>query len=546
MVNDSDNSQTAEVTVTIINAWETAGKQRMVTFAVLLDGEPVDTGTIKLDDSAHRAKVAYEIAGHNDAISATVLYLELARLAVEYEFPTSEEGSGLDWKPQDFTELANGRRFVDAHGRNVRFTPERGWFVWDNTRFAPDKLETAKTLVKAVNWRIFADANDSADSAVQKALLRFGQTSVSTRGIAATLESARTEPEIMASLDWFDTDPMLLNVANATIDLRTGVAREHRREDNLTKCAPVMYEPDATCPLFLRVVNRAMADSADKVAYLQRAAGYSLTGNTNEHILFLCYGAGRNGKGTFMETFLAMLGDYARTTAFETFLHKEQGSGIPNDIAAMVGARFVTASEAPQGRRLAETTIKSLTGGDMVSARFLHREFFAYQPQFKIWLAANHKPAANETTEGFWSRIRLIPFTVQIPENERILNLKEQLRAEWPGILNWALAGCADWQTRGLATPDEIRDATGAYRMENDAIGAFMAECLIVDTRGTASVGATYEAYQRWAEDSAERAITKRALSARLQERGFAVELVGKASTKTWAGFRLVGGAFAG
>ena len=205
----------------------------------------------------------------------------------------------------------------------------------------------------------------------------------------------------------------------------------------------------------------------------------------------------------------------------ETLMLKHGADAIPNDIAALFGARLATAVETENGRRLAESVIKQMTGGDTMTARFLHREFFDFEPQFKIWLACNHKPRITGTDYAIWRRIRLIPFTVTIPEDERDLDLLNKLRAELPGILAWAVAGCELWQTHGLKPPDEVAAATNEYRQESDSIAQFIEECCNLDSQQTVSKNGLYEAYQKWAEQSGEHPLTKKGLGIRLLEKGF-------------------------
>jgi putative DNA primase/helicase len=227
--------------------------------------------------------------------------------------------------------------------------------------------------------------------------------------------------------------------------LHKATLRKHRREDLITKLAPVDYVPQAQCPEWEKFLDRIMAGNRALIAFLQRAVGYALTGDTREQVLFVLYGTGANGKTTFLETVRAMLGDYAMHTNFSAFLQSEH-STARNDLARLAGARFVSASEVQGGRRLSEDVIKQITGGDTVTARYLYHEFFEYRPQCKLFLAVNHRPVIRGTEHAIWRRVHLIPFTVTIPNEEQDKTLGEKLRAELPGILNWATQGCRDWQ----------------------------------------------------------------------------------------------------
>jgi putative DNA primase/helicase len=264
-----------------------------------------------------------------------------------------------------------------------------------------------------------------------------------------------------------DQDPWLFNVENGTIDLKTGELRPHERGALITKLAPVQYDREAECPTWWKFLMRIFNGNLALIEFLQKAVGYALTGSTREQCLFFLHGLGANGKSTLLEIIHTLLGDYAHRTSSETFLIKKSG-GIPNDVAALRGARLVGAVEVESGRRLAEVLIKEMTGGDRISARFLHAEWFDFKPEFKIFLAANHKPVIRGTDHAIWRRIHLIPFNVQIPKPEQDRDLPEKLKAELPGILNWALEGCQMWQLYGLEPPAEVQAATQDYREEMD------------------------------------------------------------------------------
>jgi len=312
------------------------------------------------------------------------------------------------------------------------------------------------------------------------------------------LSLAESEPGIPIAPDQFDTDPWLLNCLNGTIDLKNGELRPHNRDDLITRMVPVEYDAKATCPLFLKFLDRIMGGNQSLISFLQKILGYSLTGSTREQCLFFLYGLGANGKSTLLNIVQSLWGDYATRTSSETFLAKKPGS-IPNDVAALRGARLAIAVEVEQGRRLAEVLVKEMTGGDTISARFMRAEWFSFKPQFKILLAANHKPIIRGTDFAIWRRIRLIPFTVQIPKEEQDRDLPEKLSAELPGILNWAVAGCLQWHFGGLELPKEVDDATQDYRAEMDVLGGFIAERCIVDPGADATAAELYKSYTVWA-----------------------------------------------
>jgi len=334
------------------------------------------------------------------------------------------------------------------------------------------------------------------------------------------IHMASSEPGIPVGVDEIDADPWLLVVENGTLDLRTGTLREGRREDMITKMAPVKFDPEAKCPTWERFLMRIMGNNMALIDFLQKAVGYSLTGDTREQCLMLLYGDGFNGKSTFINAISALLGEYAAGTPTESLMAKQGDSGINNDIARLKGARFVSAIETEDGKRFSESLIKQLTGGDRVVARFLHKEFFEFMPVFKLWLAVNHKPGIRGTDYAIWRRIRMVPFTVQIPETEREGDLGDRLKDELSGILNWALDGLALWLETGLKPPEEVKIATQEYRSEMDTLGKFLEECCILSDKFEVSTKSLYEAYKAWCEASGEYKITKKMLGIRLSERG--------------------------
>jgi len=299
----------------------------------------------------------------------------------------------------------------------------------------------------------------------------------------------------------------------------------HDADALLTKLAVAPYHPEAQCPTFDAFLWRIMGENQDLINFVQRAAGYNLTGDTGEQCFFLCYGRGSNGKSTLLDTLRALVGDYGKQTDFSTFLQKRSDT-IRNDLAALAGVRFACAIEAGEGQRLAETIIKQLTGGDSVSARFLHREFFEFKPAFKAWLAANHTPEIRGTDHAMWRRVRLIPFTVTIPDEEIDKGLGERLLLEeLPGILAWAVRGCMEWQRLGgLGEPAAVLAATGEYREEMDVIAGFLSDCCMVGDGYRVGASDLYAAYKVWAEGDGDKPLSNTKFGRRLTERGIQKE----------------------
>jgi putative DNA primase/helicase len=312
----------------------------------------------------------------------------------------------------------------------------------------------------------------------------------------------------------------LLNLTNGTLDLKANKLLPHSKDHYITKLAPVAYDPDAQCPQFEQFLYRIMAGKAEKICFLKRAVGYSLTGNTGEQCLFFLWGSGANGKSTFLTTLQNVLGDYASQTPFSTFTAKKQES-VRNDIARMKGARLVCAIETNDRVRMDEALIKQLTGGDKVAARFLHQEFFEFTPEFKIFLAANYKPTIYGQDTAVWRRIRLIPFTVEIPEDEQDPNLAEKLLGEKSGIFNWALEGYLEWETERLQPPDEVIDATAEYKTEMDILKDFMDDQVEQDPEARTPQKDVYNQYVGWCTENNEKKIGRNTFNRNLEAKGF-------------------------
>jgi putative DNA primase/helicase len=354
------------------------------------------------------------------------------------------------------------------------------------------------------------------------------------------LHLAPSESGMTVVADDLDRNPMLLNVSNGTIDLTTGTLRPHRQEDMITKLAPVEFDPDAECPVFDSFLTRIFNGNQDLIEFMRRALGYALTGNASEEKLFILYGSGANGKSTLVETFMAILGDYGRTASFETFLTRRNGQdGHRNDLARLQGARMVSASEMGQGRSLDEAVVKQITGRDTVAARFLHKEFFEFQPQFKPFFLTNFKPVIKETTQAIWRRLRLVPFNVTIPPNEQDKKLREKLHAESPGILTWAVRGCLDWQRDGLGVPPVVTNATDEYREEMDVIGQFLKDRCEVGPGLMVETSMLYESYVNWGDSNRENSMPKITFGRKLRDRSFEPTQIGKQRLRGWRGLAL-------
>jgi P4 family phage/plasmid primase-like protien len=428
--------------------------------------------------------------------------------------------SNIDVQPIEISDsdIANARRLAARHGKDLKFTPERGWYVWDGRRWAlDDKCIQAQARAKETAIAIFDEIREAPD---RDARMRHAKHSQSKNSVEAMIWLTRSEPDIPVRLTDFDKDGWLLNVGNGTIDLRTGQLRPHAREDLISNLVEVNFDLAADCDQWDAFLWRVTDRNDELYAYLRRLVGYLLVGDVSDQSLHFLYGLGNNGKSVFCEVLMRLMGEYAVTVSPDLIMLKRHG-GIPNDVARLRGVRAALMNETSQGARFDEAKLKDLTGGDTLTARFLHQEFFDFSPTHRIIIRGNHKPAINGTDEGIWRRLRLVPFTVTIPEEERDPHLLEALEAELPGILNWALQGCREWQAEGLKPPPIITDAVRAYREESDTLGCFIGEVCQVRKLAQVKSSALYKRYQEFAEAAGERWIPSKDLPHEMQRRGF-------------------------
>jgi putative DNA primase/helicase len=436
------------------------------------------------------------------------------------------------------TDSTNAQRLVREYGKDIRYNAAwKKWVVWNGSYWQTDDgaLIHEKGLEMVRN--IYDELLRTPDYRDRMEIEKYAMLSESVRRREAFVKAASWIKALNISSDDLDRNPWLLNVRNGTIDIETGEFREHRQEDMITKVAQADYDSAADCPAWKQFIREIMNYNGDIITFLQTVAGWAVTGDTSEQTMFILFGSGANGKSTFLNTIMYRLGDYAIATPTETFM-KRNGEQISNDIARLRGTRFVTTTEAEQGKRLSEPLIKQITGNDRMTARFLYGEFFNFVPTFKIFMATNHKPVIKGTDYGIWRRIKLIPFTTRIEEEKQDKHLEEKLRAESSGILNWLLEGAQRWRKEGLRTPRAILNATDEYRGEMDVIGNFLKECCIQNPGATIRIRELFKAYQEWCDENNEHACSERFFSLRLKEMGY--ERTRTADARYWRGLGLL------
>lgn len=454
--------------------------------------------------------------------------------AIIYEFMYGTNGHHIATLLNP-TDAGNGQRFARDHGHKVRYCQDYGGFlIFDGKRWQRDRKREAEALAKETTRGIYREAEKSEDEGERKKLAKWAIQSESRTRLEAMLFCARSEPGIPIAPDDLDSDTNLLNVDNGTIMLDVGELKAHDPVDHISKLAPVEYDPDAEAPTWEAFLERVLPSEALR-RFVQRAIGYSLLGETTEEVLFFLYGTGANGKSTFINTILEALGDYAKQAPPDLLTIK--GHSHPTELANLKGARFVASVEVEEGKRLAESLVKQLTGRDRISARFMRQDFFDFEPTHTIFLAANHKPVVRGTDLAIWRRIKMIPFTVTIPEEERDPKLQQKLRDELSGVLAWAVRGCLDYLRHGLGEPDEVRAATEEYRSEMDVLATFIDECCVVHEHAKVKASDLFDVYKAWCEESGERPEPRKQFASRLRERGYEHR---KASVYYWHGIGLL------
>jgi putative DNA primase/helicase len=414
----------------------------------------------------------------------------------------------LDRAPE-FSDERLALRFAEYHKDDLRYVAAWGkWLIREKTRWRFDESMKAFDLARAICREAASQCNNPKTAA----------NVASAKTVAAVERLAKADRRLAATIEQWDDDPWILNTPDGVVDLRTGNVRPHRAVDYVTKVT--MVAPGGDCPLWRSFLARITDNDSDLQAFIQRTAGYCLTGVTREHALFFGYGTGANGKGTLLNALTGIMGAYAVVAPMETFT-ASHSDRHPADLAMLRGARLVTAQETEEGRRWAESRIKALTGGDPITARFMRQDFFTFIPQFKLFVAGNHKPGLRGVDEAIRRRLHLVPFNVRIPADERDPDLAEKLKAEWHGILQWAIDGCVEWQSQRLNAPAIVTQATADYLEAEDAVGQWITECCDTSQFVWGSSSVLFASWREWAERAGEFAGSQKRFSQALQARGF-------------------------
>ena len=430
-------------------------------------------------------------------------------------------------KPMDkryaFDDTGSAERFCDRFGTSVLYNyTAKKWMYYDGRRWVLDDSGEVKRMADQVvkeaeaglsgHLEGLADAADREEAA--KAYARYMRILRSSR--AKTNMLLEAQHKVPVSSARLDANKTLLCTFNGELDLTCGKLLPHDRGNLHSKIVPTVYK-EAVHPNWDRFLLEVFSGDRELIRYVQRAVGYSLTGDTREHCAFILYGTGRNGKSTFVEVIAHLLGEYAVNIQPETILVRQSSGGSTSDIARLKGARFCTTAEPNEGMRLNEGLFKQLTGGDRVTAALKYENEFEFTPEFKLWVTTNHKPEIRGTDVGIWSRIHLIPFGVRIPDHKMDKDLKAKLLNELPGILFWTVQGCLAWQREGLNPPEAVKASVREYKSEMDVLAAFVKDAC--GPGGEAAASELFNAYRAWAQKSGGYEMTATRFGREMQKR---------------------------
>lgn len=429
-------------------------------------------------------------------------------------------GAKRELPEMPLSDIVNAEDLVKQHGQDLRYCYDwNKWFAWNGTHWRIDNTGEVMRRCRATIKDIIRRATYVDDVGVFQSMMAHAKNSLATSKLVAMAKAAQMDLPILP--DEMDTHHFFLNCINGTIDLTTGQLKPHDRQDYLTNCLAINYDPQAQCPTWRRFLDEIMGGNQTLIDFLQRGIGYSLSGDVREQVMFVLWGKGRNGKSSFVNLVLALLGSYAMKAPSDLLMVSRNQDRHPTEKADLFRRRFVAAIETEEGRQLSEVFVKEATGGDPIRARRMREDFWQFWPTHKLWLATNHKPVIRGTDDAIWRRICLVPFVQKFEGETADKTLPEKLRAELPGILRWAVEGCLMWQRDGLGLPDEVKNAVKEYRDEMDILGSFIEECCEVGNGKLANASQLYKAYKAWAEAGGEFYITQTQFGRKMRERGF-------------------------
>jgi putative DNA primase/helicase len=424
---------------------------------------------------------------------------------------------------ENLTDLGNAKRFETLHSGNIFYTAERRkWIIWNGKFWEWDIRGKVIDLAEDVLRSIYREASTAQEKEQREAIAKHATKTESRQRVEAMLALAQSRPKIRVGLEIFDRDPYLFNAANLTLDLRNGKAREFRREDYLTRISPTIFDPAAVCPLFDKFMKDVTLNRSELTGFIQRAAGYSLTGATKEQCIFILYGPGGNGKSTLANTLSGTWGgDYTQQIKAEILCQSKTDSSRDYHIAEIHGVRVALACETELRRRLASALIKQWTGGEPLVGRRPFEMPIRFTPIAKLWFSTNHLPKIDDTTVSIWRRIYVIPFDAKFEQETREKGYEEKLLPESSGILNWMIRGCLEWQQSELMPPKIIHDKTQQYRQEEDLVENFIQDKCVMGPDEWVAFSDLYRVYASWCETEGEAPQNATELGRALSEKGY-------------------------
>ena len=451
-----------------------------------------------------------------------------------YEYDDAADRSLIHF---NFSDVGNAERLMAIYGKNIRYNPVRkSWLLWSSKHWEFDFVGKIEGLSRKVIRKLQAEGqllpvdnsvnentqlkNEKLKEAIRKYVLR----SESDGKIKAMINQAVTQSSLIITET--DKDNFLLNIKNGTLNLKTGLLQKHDRKNFCTKVVDIEYDPKIQCPNWMEFINKIFLGDQELINYIQKSVGYSMTGDANLQCFYILHGNGANGKGTFIKTIMRFMGDYADGLDAKSLMEKMGDEGTREEIAGLIGKRFVNVNEMKGSKSFDEGLLKSLTSGadETVKVRNLYESSFNLKPTFKLWMSTNHMPKINNDDEGIWRRVRKIPFKYKFTDDDKDVNFFEnKLMPEMSGIFNWAIEGCLKWQQEGEDIPDVVKASVDEYRIDSDPIQRFMAdECLVASSETVrVNVSELYKSYENWCKENKEYTLSAIKFTRKMIEKEF-------------------------